>query len=99
MSLLSLFRFVAIAEGISYLGLFITMPLKYVWGMPEPNIWVGMTHGVLFIAYVGIAILYSLENSWSFRKLAISLIASLIPAGTFYIDRAYLRTPRLNSPS
>ena len=99
MSLLALFRFVAIAEGISYLALGITMPLKYVWEMPQPNIWVGMIHGMLFIVYVGIAILYSVEQRWSFRKLAISLIASLIPAGTFYIDRVYLRTPQVNSPS
>jgi len=99
MSLLSLFRFVAIAEGISYLALFITMPLKYIWEMPQPNLWVGMTHGVLFIAYVGVAILYSVENKWSFRKLTISLIASLIPVGTFYIDREYLRKRQVNSPS
>ena len=39
------FRILAFMEGLSYLAiLFITMPLKYLYEMPLPNLVVGMAH-------------------------------------------------------
>ena len=35
-------RLLALLEGISYLLLGITMPIKYKLGIPEPNFYVGM---------------------------------------------------------
>ena len=55
--MVALFRVIAILEGISYLALFaVTMPLKYMADLPMPNKYVGYAHGVLFIAYVVLAI-------------------------------------------
>lgn len=51
MNWLTQFKVLAIAEGISYLLFGLTMPLKYVYEVPEPNYFVGMAHGVLFILY------------------------------------------------
>jgi integral membrane protein len=51
-----------------------------------------MPHGLLFIAYVVLAVLMSKDMKWDNRTLWIVLIASIIPFGTFYIDRKYLKT-------
>lgn len=35
-------RLIALIEGISFLLiLFVSMPLKYIWNIPEPNIYMG----------------------------------------------------------
>jgi integral membrane protein len=90
--MLTLFRTVAILEGISYLLLFaVGMPLKY-WGeIPEPNIYIGYTHGFLFLAYVVLAVLLTMEGLWGYKKFLWIFIASLLPFGTFYLDEYYLK--------
>ena len=49
-----------------------------------------MPHGILFIAYVALAFLFKKEFSWTKKEFLIVLLASIIPFGTFYIDRKYL---------
>ena len=51
MKQLSILRILAISEGISYIAFGITMPIKYLMHWPLPNYIVGMSHGLLFIAY------------------------------------------------
>lgn len=90
--MLKIFRLTAILEGISYLLLFgLTMPLKYLANIPEPNKLVGYAHGFLFIAYVIVAIIFWFEKKWSIKRLCILLIASLLPFATFYVDKKYLK--------
>ncbi len=90
--MLKLFRATAILEGISYLALFgITMPLKYWAEILEPNKVVGYAHGVLFIAYVVIAIVFCWERKWSIKRFMVLFLASLLPFGTFYADKKYLK--------
>lgn len=91
--LLKLFRVVAFLEGVSYiLLLFIATPVKYISGNPEYVKMLGMPHGLLFMAYVVIAILIAGELKWNKKTLGIVLLASIIPFGTFYIDNKYLKT-------
>ncbi|WP_273567561.1 DUF3817 domain-containing protein [Maribacter halichondriae] len=90
--MLNLFRLTAILEGISYLSLFaVSMPLKYMAEIPEPNKYIGYAHGFLFIAYIILAIVFWMEKKWSIKRLFILVIASLLPFGTFYIDEKYLK--------
>jgi len=90
--MLKIFRTVAILEGISYLALFaVTMPLKYLADIPMPNKYVGYAHGVLFIAYIILAIVFWAEKKWSIKKGIILLLASLLPFATFYVDKKYLK--------
>lgn len=84
-------RVLAILEGISYLLLGITMPIKYVMGVPEPNYIVGMAHGWLFIMYVAIAIQNSRIHNWTWKETFYVLVASLIPFGTFAVDIKILK--------
>lgn len=84
------FRLLSLLEGISFLViLFITMPLKYLLSSPMPNKIIGMGHGGLFLAYVVFAIFLKVEFSWSLKKLAIVLLCSIIPFGTFWMDKKY----------
>ncbi|MEO5942650.1 MAG: DUF3817 domain-containing protein [Ferruginibacter sp.] len=85
---LRLFRKIAIAEGISFLFLLcIAMPLKYFADMPMAVKITGSIHGFLFIAFVILAwaTKTSLNKSWGWFVLA--FLASLVPFGTFVLDR------------
>ncbi len=79
-------RFLAIAEGISYLLFALTMPIKYMLHNPLPNKIVGMAHGFLFIAYCLWVIIVAIEKKWSFGITLLAGFASLIPFGTFIAD-------------
>ena len=88
----TIFRYVALLEGVSYiLLLFIAVPIKY-WGGDER--WVkllGMPHGLLFVAYVLGAFLIKENKKWGMKDMGIVLLASILPFGTFYVDWKYLK--------
>lgn len=86
------FKIIALLEGISLLVLlFFAMPMKRIFGQPEYIFPVGMAHGLLFIAYIILAIMLKFEKDWSFKKLTVVSLASIIPFGTFYIEKKYLK--------
>ena len=90
--LVSIFRVVAFLEGLSYiLLLFIATPIKYIYENPAYVKMLGMPHGILFMAYVVLAILIAGELKWNTKTLAIILLAGIIPFGTFYVDNKYLK--------
>ena len=87
-----LFRIVAFLEGLSYLLLlFIAVPIKYIHGNDSFVKILGMPHGLLFTVYIILAIYLTISQKWNIKDSAIIIIASLIPFGTFYIDRKYLK--------
>lgn len=85
------FRILAIVEGISYLAFAVTMPLKYGFDITEPNYFVGMLHGLVFILYCFWLLVLTFRKQWSWFVGILFFIASLIPFGTFYMDRKYLK--------
>ena len=85
-------RILAFVEGVSFLLiLFVTMPLKYLFDQPEPNKVIGMGHGVLFIAYCLLVLVVGINRGWSWKVIGLSLLASIIPFGTFWADKKYFR--------
>ena len=52
----------------------------------------GMTHGILFIGYIVLAVIVSSKLKWDNKTLFLVLAASLIPFGTFFIGKKYLNT-------
>lgn len=91
-SIINIFRIVALLEGVSYiLLLFIATPIKYLADDPQYVKLLGMPHGILFIAYITIAFLVKKDYSWTNTQFGIVLLASIIPFGTFYVDRKYLK--------
>ena len=90
-SLFKIFKTVAFLEGVSYLLLlFIAVPIKYFGNDPQYVKMLGMPHGLLFIAYIILAVILGSKLKWPSKTLAIVLLASIIPFGTFYIDKKYL---------
>jgi integral membrane protein len=84
-------RIVAFLEGCSYLLLGFTMILKYKYGMQQPNYVVGLAHGILFVLYVVLVLQVSFIHRWNLLKMFWAFVASLIPFGTFYADKALFR--------
>ncbi|MBL7870305.1 MAG: DUF3817 domain-containing protein [Cyclobacteriaceae bacterium] len=89
-SQIRILRLIGISEGISFLVLLlIAMPLKYYFNVPMAVKIVGWAHGVLFIAYLAIVILSVKVMKWSLVNLALALMASLVPFGTFLLDKGW----------
>ena len=89
----NLFRFISFFEGISFLLLvFIAVPIKYF----EDNEFyvklLGMPHGILFILYIVLLVFIQKQMKWDIKTIGIVAIASIIPFGTFYVDKKYLRS-------
>jgi integral membrane protein len=90
--LVRIFHAVAIAEGLSFLLLLgIAMPLKYMAGMPAAVHWVGSIHGFLFVAYVALAGGLFTVAGWPIGRLPWVMLASVLPFGTFVLERKWLR--------
>jgi integral membrane protein len=86
------FRFIALAEGWSFLILlFIAMPLKYLADQPLAVKYVGWAHGVLFIAYWIAAVPLFTRLKWPGGRVVGLVLASLLPFGTFVMERKWLR--------
>jgi len=85
---LNMFRWVAIAEGWSFIILlFVAMPLKYIFGWPLAVKVVGWAHGLLFAAYFILLIQVAIALSWGFIRVVIAGLVSFIPFGTFWLDK------------
>lgn len=91
-SIIRRFRSVAIAEGWSFLILLgIAMPLKYLADMPLAVKYVGWAHGLLFIAYWVTAVPLFSRLKWDLERIAGLALASILPFGTFVMERKWLR--------
>lgn len=85
-------RIIGISEGISFLVLLlIAMPMKYMMDMPEAVKFTGWVHGVLFIAYVAAVLLSIRAMRWNWFSVLVALGASLLPFGTFVLDKSLKR--------
>lgn len=90
--MISLFRIVALLEGLSYIGLlFIAVPIKYLADDPQYVKMLGMPHGILFMAYIILAFLVKDELKWTSKQFRFVLLASIIPFATFIVDRKYIK--------
>lgn len=89
---LSRLRLVGLLEGASFLLLLgVAMPLKYLADQPLAVRYVGMAHGILWIAYLLAIVPVALDHRWSFKTVALAVIASVLPAGPFVFDAKVLK--------
>lgn len=90
--MLKIFKYIALLEGISLLLLlFFAMPMKYFMEMPVFVQVIGMAHGILFLLYLMVAILIKSDRNWDTRTFLIICAASIVPFGTFYVEKKYLK--------
>ena len=84
---LNRFRFVALAEGWSFLFLLVVaMPLKYMAHYPMPVKIGGWIHGLLFVVYGFTLIQVWADCNWKFSKVLVAFLVSFLPFGTFWLD-------------
>lgn len=94
--LVNFFRIISTLEGISLILLFfVAMPMKYMFGNDILISPVGMAHGILFTLYVFITIIVTFELKWDAKTVIIVLLCSLIPFGTFYMEKKYLNKNKI----
>jgi integral membrane protein len=83
---------ISFLEGTSYLLLlFVAVPIKYFLADPQYVKMLGMPHGILFVAYLVLTFFIKKKMGWTAKTLAVVCLASVIPFGTFYIDKKYCR--------
>jgi integral membrane protein len=86
------FRFVAVAEAISWAGLLISMFFKY--GPTHNPVGVqifGMIHGLIFIAYVVITFVTARALKWSLPVTLWGLVSSIPPFCTAVFEVVAVR--------
>lgn len=84
----SFLRRVGLVEAVSFLVLlFIAMPLKYAWGMPQAVRIFGSVHGGLFVLFCFALWRVLHHTHWSMSRAAFVFAASVLPFGSFLIDR------------
>ncbi len=84
------FRYVALAEATSWLVLVIVTVLKYGADGPDLAPVIGPIHGILFLAYVFMALNLREDAGWDGRATMIVLIASVVPFGGYFVERRML---------
>jgi len=84
-------RVTAWIEGVTYLLLGLTMPLKYFYDIPGPNFVVGMLHGLFFVIYCLLVVQVAYLDNWRMKPTFLALLASLIPFGTFVAEYKLFR--------
>lgn len=88
MDIISIFKKVGVAEGVSYLLLLgVAMPMKYMMDMPLMVKYVGWAHGLLFVAYVVMLFVAADAGKWKFKTIFYGFIASLLPFGPFVFHK------------
>jgi len=92
--MLKTFRLLSLIEGASLITLIcIAMPAKYTLGYFD-IIWpVGMTHGVLWLAYLCLSLVVSHQQRWSAAFWGITVAASITPFACFWMDNKLQQAP------
>ena len=92
--MITLFKIISFLEGVSYILLmFVGMPYKYLESLGKTDVYVkmfGMPHGVLFVAYIVLAIVLKFILKWTVKEFGIVCLLSLLPFGTFFVGK-YLK--------
>jgi integral membrane protein len=101
---LTLFRAVALIEGITTLALFlVAMPAKYAFGYPHLVPPVGLGHGIAWLAYLATMVAAFAWYRVSVLGWARTFVAALLPFGTFlndgYVRRLSHRKPAEAGPT
>jgi integral membrane protein len=92
----TVFRIVAVAEALSWIGLLAGMYVKYVPETTELGVKIfGPIHGGIFLLYVVVALVASRVLRWSPRTTLLALICSIPPLATVWFERVATRNDRL----
>lgn len=88
------FRYVALAEATSFLALLVATVIKRTDGGETGVEILGPIHGLLFIAYVAIALTIRAEQGWSAKVTFWILVGAVLPFGGYVVDWWLVRHER-----
>ncbi len=91
------FRYVALAEATSFLVLLVATFIKHTQDAPGGVEVMGPIHGLLFLAYVAIALGVRAGAGWSARATLGVLVGAVLPFGGFVVDRWLAKTGQLEA--
>jgi len=86
-SLERVFRITAIAEATTFLALLVATYVKYAQDEPGGVEILGPLHGLLFVAYVLLALNLASRARWGGRTTFWVLVGAVLPFGGFAVDR------------
>jgi integral membrane protein len=86
-------RYIALAEATSFLALLVASVVKRTGGGELGVQILGPIHGLLFIAYVVIALNLRPQAGWSAKATFWILVGAVIPFGGYVVDWWLLRQP------
>jgi integral membrane protein len=87
-------RYIALAEATSFIALLIASVVKRTGGDELGVQILGPIHGLLFIAYVVIALNIRSELGWSGKTTFWVLLGAVVPFGGYAVDWWLLRERR-----
>ena len=92
-------RAIGMLEGTSFLFLLgVGMPLKYLADLPEVNMVAGWLHGLLFVLYFVAVLQASAAREWPFSRMALAMLAAVLPFGPFVFDRKLREEAEATTP-
>ncbi|HEX5982894.1 MAG TPA: DUF3817 domain-containing protein [Solirubrobacterales bacterium] len=80
------FRYVALAEATTFLALLAASVVKHTGGSEIGVKILGPIHGLLFIAYVVMALQLREEAGWTGRQTFWILVGAVLPFGGYVVD-------------
>jgi integral membrane protein len=84
---LKTFRIVALTEATSFLLLLVAAVLKRTADAEILVTILGPIHGILFLAYILIALGVRPDQGWDLRTTSLVLLGAVVPFGGFAVDR------------
>jgi integral membrane protein len=87
------FRITALAEAASFLALLVATYVKYGHDEPVGVQVLGPLHGLLFVAYVLLALNLAPRAGWGTRTTLWVLVGAVLPFGGFAVERWLSRRP------
>lgn len=87
-------RYIALAEATSFIALLIASVIKRTGGSEVGVQILGPIHGLLFIAYVVIALRARAEFGWRGKTTFWVLVGAVVPFGGYVVDWWLLREQR-----
>ncbi|MEV0107539.1 DUF3817 domain-containing protein [Nocardia sp. NPDC050799] len=95
------FRFFAVLEALSWLGLLVGMAFKY---LPAEGNEIGVkifgpVHGGIFVLFVLTALLAARELEWNWKTTVLALLSSIPPFCTVVFEVWAVRTGKLGELS
>jgi integral membrane protein len=93
------FRYVALAEATTFLALLVASIVKRTGGEEIGVQILGPVHGLLFIAYVVIALNLREEAGWTSKQTFWILVGAVLPFGGYVVDWWLSRRERAGQTS